>query len=365
VSSRPTLESVIRKLLERAGVPGCSVAVVDRDTTLWSKGFGCSDIEAACPAGVSTVYHLFSGTKLYTATAVLQLVERGMLDLEADVTTYLPELPQLEGINLRCLLGHTSGLKDTFRGFLAIHFPEEQPPTTAQALEAYRLRRANAPGGEAQYGNVNYAILGELISRVSGAPYQEFVRQNILNPLASSADFGVTETGDGRFAKGYISRWDPTRVLLRVQTPSASRRLYGVRRGALCELRPYNLSTASIGGLVGSVGSFTPFLQSQLREGTPLLSAETTRYMQSLVAKGKIGYESKMGVGLGWKHGSAGDHLYLNHEGGGAGFTSETRLYPGVGIGIVLAMNLSSMSKTMRVAHLVCEAIYERREALE
>ncbi len=357
------LDVAIQRPLARARIPGCSIAVVNRSGTLWSHGFGYADVETARPADSSTVYHLFSGTKLFTATAVLQLVEDRVLDLEAESTTYLSNLPQLEGIRLRHLLSHTSGLKETFRGFLAVYFPGEDAPTTAEALARYELRRGGNPGRKVQYRNVNYAVLGETVSRVSGLPYREYVRRRILDPLCSDAGFEVTGKSKARLATGYLSRWDPMRALLRLLMPSVSRRLYRGRTKGLMALNDYNLSTASIGGLVGSVESFAPFLQSQLNGGSRLLSEETTRQMQTLVTRGRAGVESRVGVGLGWKIGLADDHSFLNHEGGGAGFTSEMRLYPEAGIGVVLAMNVSSMAKTMRVAHRICELLHERRRS--
>lgn len=363
MSATVELDVAIQRLLARSRIPGCSIAVVNRSVTLWSQGFGYADVETARPADSSTVYHLFSGTKLFTATAVLQLVEDGALDLEAEATTYLSDLPQLERIKLRHLLSHTSGLKETLRGFLAVYFPGEAAPTTAQALARYELRGGGDPGKKVQYRNVNYAVLGELVSRVSGLPYREYVRRRILGSLCSEADFEVTENARARLATGYLSRWDPMRALHRLLMPSVSRRLHRGRTKGLVVLNDYNLSTASIGGLVGSVEDFAPFVQSQLNGGTPLLSEETTRQMQTLVARGRAGIESRVGVGLGWKIGLADDHPFLNHEGGGAGFTSEMRLYPEAGIGVVLAMNVSSMAKTMRVAHRICELLHERRQS--
>ena len=79
--------------------------------------------------------------------------------------------------------------------------------------------------------------------------------------------------------------------------------------------------------------------------------------MQTMVAVGAPGIESRLGMGLGWKFGRVGDRTFLNHEGGGAGFTSELRLYPAEGLGIVLAMNAMRMPATMRLAHEICETI--------
>lgn len=131
----------IERLLESARVPACSVALVERSGVAWSAAFGLADVLERRPAEPSTLYHLFSGTKLFTATAVLQLVESGALDLGAEIGAYLPELPrEVRTVRLRALLSHTSGLKDTPRGFLAVYFPGEEAPSAAEALKAYELQ---------------------------------------------------------------------------------------------------------------------------------------------------------------------------------------------------------------------------------
>jgi CubicO group peptidase (beta-lactamase class C family) len=346
----------IERLLESARIPGCSLALVSGKGTVWSEGFGYADVTSRRPATASTVYHLFSGTKLFTAAAVLKLAEDGVLDLNAKVTNYLPRVVSMEGITVRDLLCHASGLRETVRGFLAVYFPGDKPPTTAQALAGYDLRSNRPPGGKAEYRNVNYAILGEIVSRVSGAPYREFVRRRVLEPLSSDAGFEVTDFDSRFLATGYIARCDPTRALLRWVDPPTARRIYRGRAGiGLMALADYNLATSAAGGLIGSVGSFVPFIQSQLNDGRPLLSKASLRNMHTLAAAGKAGVTSREGVGLGWKIGVAGGRRFLNHEGAGAGFTSELRIYPDSGLGLVVLMNRSSMGRTIRVAHAICE----------
>lgn len=113
----------------------------------------------------------------------------------------------------------------------------------------------------------------------------------------------------------------------------------------------------SIGGLVGTVPDFAKFLQAQLAAGGEILSLDSNRRMQTQAAHGKAGIESKVGVGLGWKIGRVNGRLFLNHEGGGAGYTSELRLYPDAGLGVALAMNVMRMPATMRAAHRICEVV--------
>jgi len=147
------------------------------------------------------------------------------------------------------------------------------------------------------------------------------------------------------------------RVVLRLLVPRVAPRLYRGRVGSLLELNEYGLATAAIGGLVGSVEDFARFLQMQLAGGEDVLARRSIEMMQTMLAPGQAGIESRDGVGLGWKFGTARNGRFLNHEGGGAGFTSELRLYPDRSVGIALAMNCMRMPKTMRAAHAMCEAI--------
>lgn len=153
-----------------------------------------------------------------------------------------------------------------------------------------------------------------------------------------------------------MGRWDPIRLVLRLVVPDVAKRLYGGRVGSLLELNEC-VASAPIGGLVGSVRDFSHFLHSQLSGGGRVLTAASTSLMQTLLAPGQAGIECRDGMGLGWKHGTSENGRFLNHEGGGPGFTSELRLYPDLNLGIALAMNAMRMPQTMRTAHAICEAI--------
>lgn len=289
--------------------------------------------------------------------AVLQLAERGLLTIDDRVTQHLPDFPSLSDIRLIHLLSHRSGLKDTLRGFLAVYFPSDSPLSTAEALSAYRIVRARPPERRVEYRNINYALLGEVITRVSGSEFSDYIRANVLEPLGMQADFRLTEKTRPLAATGYIDRWDPMRIMLRLVVPSAARGLYKGRVGSQIELTEYGLASAAIGGLVGSVLDFARFLQAQLIGGGSVLGADSNAKMQTMLAAGEPGVESRVGIGLGWKFGTARSGRFMNHEGAGAGFTSELRLYPDQGIGIALAMNTMRMPKTIRVAHAMCEAL--------
>ena len=157
------------RAIKTARIPGCAIACWQAGQTA-TFTHGMADIGRARPVAPATVFHLFSGTKLYTASALMRLVERGLVDLDAPVTTYLRELQLRYPVTVRQLASHSSGLPETLTAFLAVHFQGAPLPSTAEALSRYRTGSGRQPGTRVAYRNVNFAILGELVTRVSGVP---------------------------------------------------------------------------------------------------------------------------------------------------------------------------------------------------
>ena len=188
--------------------PGLSVAVV-KPGALWSEGFGLADIEAPNPADADTVYLWFSMTKLVTATAVLQLTDRGQLDLDGPVATLVPEFPRRDGgsrVTSRHLLSHSAGLANPIPIGWVRH-----ADAPAEDLDAFNARLVNKhsrlrgePGKRASYSNLDYLVLGEVIQAASGAPYVDYVRAQILEPLGmTTTDFVYRGDMAPRAATGY------------------------------------------------------------------------------------------------------------------------------------------------------------------
>ena len=357
-STPPRPPANVEAILSRAGLVGAALALVDgrhQKVVAWAHGNAC--VDPPQPTTLDSRFHLFSGTKLYTAAGLMRLVEDGKLELDAPVTDYLPELVLRFPVTVRQLASHDSGLPETLKGFLATHFVGEPAPSTAEALSKYRTDRGTRPGRGASYRNVNYAILGELISRVSGVPYEESIRKEILEPLGSKATYAYDPATIELAATGYMRRFDPMRLAFRLMAPATARRLYRRPTGAFMPLEPYALDTAAIGGLIGDVHDFVPLVREMLDPVDGVLKVATKREMLTRHSRGALGVVSREGGGLGWKRGIVGDVEYWNHEGGGAGFCSETRVYPSAGLGMVLLTNLSQTAGLSRVAHEVCEAL--------
>ena len=348
-----TFSSIIQPEIKAAGIPGCSYVVVNREGILAAGGTGLADIRQGRAASAETVYHLFSATKLYTATAIMQLVESGQLGLDTPFVEILPEIRRagLGSITIRHLLTHTSGLSDTLKAAVTVRRAGESAPEADEVLKRYQLKSIRPAGKKVEYANVGYAILGAVIARVTGQSYTAAIESNILRPLGMGATFTHTPAQLAASATAYLGTWDPMRLLVGLLLPEI-KWVLGERVGGFVALQPYELDSAAIGGLVGSPLDFAPFLTASLNEGRGLVQAETCQQMQSLQARGQAGYEARLGMGLGWKIGAN----FINHEGGGAGYATETRLYPSKNLGILLMMNLSS-AKAHKAAHRICESI--------
>ncbi len=352
---------MIERELQGLGVPGCSYAVVNRNGMLNSGGVGLADVAQARPATSKTAYHLFSPTKLYTATAIMQLIESGKLRLETPFTQILQEYRSaaLDSITIRHLLSHTSGFADTIPAVLAAREAGLPAPNTSEVLARFKLKPQKKPGKKVQYRNVNYVILGCVIERLSGKSYAGFIREHILQPLGVQAAFTYTTAMKTDMATGYLSRWNPMLLILRLAMPELARVAIGKRVGRLVALKAYDLDTLPIGGLVGSAVGFAPFVISHLNDGQGILQPESARHMRKLIAKGQAGFAAKVGTGLGWKIGESNACRFYSHEGSGAGFTTETRIYPERDLGVTLMMNGYGIS-VHRAQHRICEALIAR-----
>ncbi len=347
----------LQRLLDEERVPGCVVAVTTRGRTEAVVALGAASLSPRREVSAESVFHLFSGTKLYTATGVMVLVEQGDIELDAPIQHYLPALDLDHTITVRQLAAHDSGLQDTLRAFIAVHPAGDRTPSTGEALDRYRLRMSRRRREGASYRNVNFALLGELISQVAGEPYVEFIRRAVLSPLNAEVDFAHNAFVAENHAVGYVPRWSATRLALPFLLPKAGRWLLGGATGRLIALNPFQLDCVAIGGLLGPAPGFLPLLREMLSNDDGVLRAATKREMLSVQAPGAAGITSRHGVGLGWKRGEVDNVEFWNHEGGGPGFCTETRLYPSTELGIVVMMNHSQNQGLSTRCHELCETI--------
>ena len=207
------LEACAAAFVKKHRLPGASVAVVHGDGLAWSAGIGLCDAAAGRTADDATLYRVASVTKTFTGTAIMQLRDEGRLDLDDPVVAHVPELgaavgvSPIESVTIRRLLSHESGLMGDAPG-TDWDGPTYQGSVTANLERASEIGARIPPNTQPKYSNMGYQLLGEVVTRASGRPYAEYVREQILDPLGMSGS-GFPPLPDAkrtRMATGYTVR---------------------------------------------------------------------------------------------------------------------------------------------------------------
>lgn len=167
-------------------VPGCTVAVAREGAIVFAEAYGAAHLDPLEPMTVDTVVDIGSTSKQFTATAILLLAERGEIDLEAPLSTYLPDLPAWAGQpTIAQLMHHESGIPDYVALLLEQGFTLTEVTTTADALAA--LSGVGdldfSPGTEWAYSNSNYFLLSEVVRSVTGQDLAQFLDAEVFTPL--------------------------------------------------------------------------------------------------------------------------------------------------------------------------------------
>ncbi|MEA4882417.1 MAG: serine hydrolase domain-containing protein [Clostridia bacterium] len=203
------LDGFLAEAMQRMNVPGVVFVMVRDGQTVLSRGYGFADLERHVPVDPSkAVFSVGSISKLFTATAVMQLVDRGLVDLDDDVNHYLDSLiipPTYPApITIGNLLTHTAGFDEGYIGMASAD--ERYAMPLLQYLAKCMPARIRPSGQEIQYSNYGMALAGYVVEHVSGMPFSQYVKENILAPLAMDhSGFELSDTVADGIAKSYRS----------------------------------------------------------------------------------------------------------------------------------------------------------------
>ncbi len=202
------LDGFIPYALQRGDIAGAVVVVVQDGNILLEKGYGYGDVAERKPVDPErSLFRAGSVSKLFTWTAVMQLVEQGKLELDADVNTYLDfKIPPREGkpVTLRNLMTHTAGFDEFARGLMVTD--AKDLPSLDQALKRWIPPRVTDAGSTPAYSNYGAALAGYIVQRVSGLSFDDYIEQKIFAPLGiNHATFRqpLPERFQADMAKGY------------------------------------------------------------------------------------------------------------------------------------------------------------------
>jgi D-alanyl-D-alanine carboxypeptidase len=342
--SRNQLEGTLEQYLE-SQTPGLQYLVVDAQKTLYAYAGGWADLARHRPMTLQTTLMAYSMTKTFTAVAVLQLVERGRLGLDDPVDRYLSSLPDFpynaQGLTIRQLIAHTAGVPNPIPIRWA-HLVEEDAGFDETAALAQVLRenpRLNSkPGQQYLYSNIGYWLLGRIVEQVTGQPFTEYVKANLIAPLAQPLAFVIPDPA--HHANGYLARFSLFNLIKGFLMDT---KFFGGYEGRWLRLKSHHLNGPAFGGMVGTAPAFAAFLQDQLRPQSVLLGAEGKRLLET---QQRISDGDPIPMTLGWHVGRANGVRYFFKEGGGGGFHTEMRLYPDQGIASVVMVNATEFDSS-------------------
>jgi D-alanyl-D-alanine carboxypeptidase len=196
----PRIDSVVRAALVERKIPGAAVAVLRHDTLAYAAGYGVANVATGARVTTETVFQIASMTKVFTAMAILMLVEEGKVALDDPAVRYLSWLPtKYSGITVRQLLTHTSGVNPDVR---TANIDEMELVEFKRRLEVRPV--SFPPGTNVQYANVGFILLSLIVEEASGERFGEFLHRRIFSPLGMrSTGYRVPEQSDARHARGY------------------------------------------------------------------------------------------------------------------------------------------------------------------
>ena len=310
------LDGYMPYALKRGDAAGAVVVVVKDGKVLTQRGFGYADVAKRRPVDPeTTLFRLASISKLFTWTAVMQMVEQGKIDLDRDVNAYLDfKIPPYAGkpITMRNLMTHTGGFDEVQRG-LNSYDPKSVPPLGVMVKRSLP-KRIYAPGSTPAYSNYGTSLAAYIVERVSGVPFDTYAEQRIFTPAGM------------------------TRSSFRQTLPAALRPLvangYRLGSGKPSPFEVANLPPA--GGMTASGADMGRFMIAHLNNGGALLKPATAAQMHGTISRA---IPALNGMALGFYEQNINGRKAISHAGDTLTFHSQLWLFPEENVGIFMSMN--------------------------
>jgi CubicO group peptidase (beta-lactamase class C family) len=310
----PAMEGFVEAEMVRQKVPGVAVAVVRGGTPLLARGFGLGNVEWNAKVTPRTVFQSGSVGKQFTALLVMRLVEAGKLGLDDPLTRFFPDAPDAwNGISVRHLLTHTSGIPDYTEGLIDLRrdYSEDE-----MVRFAYTLKAEFAPGNRWNYSNTGYVLLGAIVRKTSGRFYGDLLAEQVFRPLGMTQARIIDEAAivperaaGYRLVDGELrnQEWVSPRL-----NTTADGSLYLTLEDMLAWDRGLRA-----GALLSPAGWKTVYTPVRLNDG------------------------SHYPYGFGWRVDSAAGSERYHHSGSWQGFKTHIARYTGADLSIIVLANLA------------------------
>lgn len=335
------IDSLFQKTNETT--PGAAVAVIHEGKMLFTGAYGSANLEYEIPNTSSTIFHVASIAKQFTAFSILLLQEKGLLSLDDDIRQYLPEVPDFgHTITLRHLATHTSGLRDQWNLLLLAGVRPDDVITNEHvlALVSQQKELNFIPGEEYLYCNTGYSLLAEVVARASGQTFAEFTQENLFNPL------GMDNTSFND---------DHERIIKNRAYSYYSRdgESYHKRVLSYGNVGPTNLLTT-----VEDLGRWLVNFENPTVESSAIIAQMTT--------EAKLNNGEGFGGGLGiFIHSNQGI-TELEHGGADAGFRAQLSMFPTQRLGVIVVSNdarCNAQKMVSQIADYCLSKVYRQTTA--
>jgi len=321
--------------------PGGVIAVIKSGDVVFSKGYGMANLEYGIPNTPHTPYHMASVSKQFTAFAVAMLADQGRLSLDDEIHKHFPELADFgQTITLRHLLTHTSGLRDQWNLWM---MAGGRMDDVIRQEDLFRLIERQKelnfdPGAEYTYSNTGYMLLAEVVTRVAGEDFGDWMQEHVFGPLEMTSTQIYDDHErlvEGR-AYSYANSAEGIKKAVLSYANAGATSLFTTAEDLAHWLR--NFRTAEVGG---------PAVIEQMQERGVLVSGDT------------LGYA--LGIGIGTYRGLR----RIQHGGADAGYRTMLTYYPEIDAGVVVLSNYGSFN-TGQMANNVADAFFtEHMEPVE
>lgn len=325
VSARlEVLDAWIVETMENREQPGLSIGIVYDQDLIWAKGYGYADVATKRTATPSTVYRIASITKLFTATALMQLRDGGKIHLDDPVKKYLPwfsikdPFPDDPQITIRHLMTHLAGLP---RGSAGLPEGQRGFASREQMIGALAQQELAVPTEtEFKYSNLAWAIAGEVVAQASGEPYAQYVERRILKPLGMTSTYVLPEPATPGLATPY------------------SRRVPGKERRTQQFSDWSGLTPAA--NMASTVEDLAKFASLQLRDEpaakATVLAGSSLREMHRVQW---LRPDWRSGQGLGFAIRRVDDRVQVGHGGSTSGFRTQIQVRPSDKMAVIVLTN--------------------------
>lgn len=311
------VDSVVVNKMNQYNIPGLSIGLVRNDSIIYAKGYGVRAIGAKDAVTKNTIFHTASISKLFTAVAVMKLVKQNGMTINEKLVDILPGLKyddvRVKDVTLKSLLNHTSGLPDISN----YHWDNNNQSENSlrEFVLGLNLKLDAEPSSEYHYSNLGYDILGQVIEKVSGATFDDYLKENVLNESGMyGSDFRHFKIPDSLktspHAKGGISK------------KIYERKTY-----------PYTREHAPSSTLNASAEELSKWMISFLQS---LADPDLNPDHLSMITPTFAPYPY---IGLGFQLSTLNVKKTIGHYGGDKGFRSYLVMIPGEKIGLVLLAN--------------------------